>query len=150
MMVRNATELHVNPRKIAESVYNDILSYFQVDLSEEADHQATTIINYVSQEMNVTTVHMKSHSRKREYSEARQIAQYVLCMYTSMSLSAIGRYFGGRDHSTIIHARDTVRDLMRSDRKFREKCAKCITFAEQLLYNNDQQDQKPEADNATV
>lgn len=52
---------------------------------------------------------------------ARQVAMYLARSLTDNSLKAIGAEFGGRDHSTVIHACDLVAKRMSSDGTFREK-----------------------------
>jgi chromosomal replication initiator protein len=44
---------------------------------------------------------------------------YFAKKLTKHSLKAIGDYFGGRDHSTVIHSCQTVEDLMETDRRFK-------------------------------
>jgi chromosomal replication initiator protein len=51
---------------------------------------------------------MTSKKRTASVAFARQVAMYLCGQLTSMSLSAIGEAFGGRDHGTVIHARQTV------------------------------------------
>ena len=46
---------------------------------------------------------------------ARQVAMYLARTLTSMSLKTIGAEYGGRDHSTVIHAVNVVRDLLKTD-----------------------------------
>ena len=58
---------------------------------------------------------LKDKTRKREIVIARQVAMYFCKEYTSHSLKSIGHYFGNRDHSTVIHAIQTVNDLMKDD-----------------------------------
>lgn len=62
---------------------------------------------------------VKSKTRKREIVQARQIAMYFAKDFTKASLKNIGSHFGNRDHSTVIHACQTVNDLMDTDKKFR-------------------------------
>lgn len=62
---------------------------------------------------------LKSKTRKREIVQARQISMYYAKSMTKASLKSIGTYFGGRDHSTVIHACQTVNDLMDTDKKFK-------------------------------
>lgn len=68
---------------------------------------------------NIPVEAVKSKTRKREIVQARQIAMYFTKDLTKASLKNIGMYFGGRDHSTVIHACQTVNDLMETDKKFR-------------------------------
>jgi chromosomal replication initiator protein len=62
---------------------------------------------------------VKSKTRKREIVQARQISMYFAKDLTKASLKTIGMHFGGRDHSTVIHACQTVNDLMETDKKFK-------------------------------
>jgi len=50
--------------------------------------------------------------------EARQIAIYLISDLISVPLVSIGDFMGGRDHSTIIHARDKIISLLSSDYKY--------------------------------
>lgn len=73
----------------------------------------------VSEAFEVTVENMKSAIRLRQVVQARQVAMYFAKEYTAYSLKMIGRHFGNRDHSTVIHALQTVRDLMTTDKDFR-------------------------------
>ena len=83
---------------------------------------------------NIPVEAVKSKTRKREIVQARQIAMYFTKDLTKASLKNIGIFFGGRDHSTVIHACQTVNDLIETDKKFRhdveeiEKRIKINTF----------------------
>jgi len=59
-------------------------------------------------------------TRKREIVQARQITMYLSKIFTKNSLKTIGEHFGGRDHTTVIHSCQTVKDLMDTDNLFRE------------------------------
>ena len=59
-------------------------------------------------------------TRKREVVQARQISMYLSKTFTKNSLKTIGEHFGGRDHTTVIHSCQTVKDLMDTDAVFRE------------------------------
>ena len=54
-------------------------------------------------------------SRKQEIVFARQIAMYLIRDLTSASLKSIGNFFGGRDHTTVMHSVNTIDNLIRSD-----------------------------------
>lgn len=58
-------------------------------------------------------------SRKKEVSLCRQIAMYLLCVETDLSLPQIGALLGNRDHTTILHGRDKIRELMETDTTLR-------------------------------
>ena len=59
---------------------------------------------------------LKGKSRQRPLVTARQIAMYVFREMTDLSYPAIARLFGGRDHTTVIHANEKIQRLM-SERK---------------------------------
>jgi chromosomal replication initiator protein len=57
-------------------------------------------------------------SRKRPIVDARHIAMHFCKLHTPLSLEAIGRRFGGRDHSTVIHACRAVQARIDTDPSF--------------------------------
>lgn len=61
---------------------------------------------------------LRAKTRKQEIVNARQIAMYLAKELTNASLKTIGLHFGGRDHSTVIHAYQSVEDQMRVDPKY--------------------------------
>lgn len=73
----------------------------------------------VCEYFNIAVDDVKSKTRKREIVQARQIAMYFAKDLTKASLKNIGSHFGNRDHSTVIHACQTVNDLVETDKKFR-------------------------------
>lgn len=73
----------------------------------------------VSDFFKVNQDDLKAKTRKREIVIARQVAMYFSKDYTNHSLKSIGYHFGGRDHSTVIHAVQSVNDMMDTNAKFR-------------------------------
>lgn len=63
---------------------------------------------------------LKETTRKREVVNARQISMYLAKKYTKNSLKEIGRHFGNKDHSTVIHSIQVVDNLLEVDKKFQE------------------------------
>ncbi len=66
------------------------------------------IIEMVCEELKVSAEEIRSDSRKREISEARQIAMFLLRHYTDLSLPKIGSLLGGKDHTTVMYAAQKV------------------------------------------
>ena len=62
---------------------------------------------------------MKGKIKKREIVIPRQVAMYFCKRYTQLTLALIGENFGGRDHSTVIHALESVEDMMKADANFK-------------------------------
>jgi chromosomal replication initiator protein len=63
---------------------------------------------------------IRAKTRKQEIVAARQLAMYLSKELTNFSLKTIGLHFGGRDHSTVIHACQTVEDMMKNNEKYTE------------------------------
>jgi hypothetical protein len=63
----------------------------------------------------LTVLALRGQRRSRDVARPRQIAMYLAKELTAFSLPAIGRHFGGRDHTTVIHAVNTVTRLMDVD-----------------------------------
>jgi chromosomal replication initiator protein len=79
-----------------------------------------SIQKIVGDHFSVEVEMMKAKSRKREIVQARQIAMFFAKELTRHSLKTIGLYFGGRDHSTVIHALQTVNDLISTDKTIKQ------------------------------
>jgi len=63
---------------------------------------------------------MHSARRARAVARPRQVAMYLAKQLTPRSLPEIGRKFGGRDHTTVIHAVRKIEELSAYDPTFRE------------------------------
>lgn len=61
---------------------------------------------------------LRAKTRKKEIAEARQVAMFLSTEYTRLTLKAIGLHFGGRDHATVIHARETINERIKTERTF--------------------------------
>jgi len=68
--------------------------------------------------MRVSDMH--SERRARAVARPRQVAMFLAKSLTSRSLPEIGKKFGGRDHTTVMHAVKKVEELMASDHSFAE------------------------------
>jgi chromosomal replication initiator protein len=74
----------------------------------------------VCEHLGISQEKMRGKTRKRDVTRARQIAMYFTKKHTQHSLKDIGLHFGGRDHSTVIHANNAVEDRMADDESFRD------------------------------
>jgi chromosomal replication initiator protein len=70
----------------------------------------------VSQRFGVTHEELISPRRSQAVAYPRQVAMYLSRELTDASLPMIGKEFGGRDHTTVIHAKDKITKLIREDR----------------------------------
>lgn len=73
----------------------------------------------VSEYYGINLEDLKAKTRKKEIVTARQVAMYFSKEFTNHSLKSIGYHFGGRDHSTVIHAVQNVNDYMENDVPYR-------------------------------
>jgi chromosomal replication initiator protein len=69
----------------------------------------------VAEHFNIKLAEMTSSRRARAVARPRQVAMYLAKQLTSRSLPEIGRKFGGRDHTTVIHAVKKIEELIESD-----------------------------------
>lgn len=92
------------------------------DLLRANDRRVTIeeIQKRVAEHFNIRTSDMHSARRARSVARPRQVAMYLAKQLTSRSLPEIGRKFGGRDHTTVMHAVRKVDELRERDASFAE------------------------------
>ncbi|MEN6371298.1 MAG: chromosomal replication initiator protein DnaA [Armatimonadota bacterium] len=103
-------------RDLAEEV---IGSYFkEADKSLPLDPRIVQLA--VSRKLNVSVDDMVGKKRSQEIVKARQVAMYLSRELTSASLPSIGKAFGGKDHTTVLHSIQKITKLIESDTKLSE------------------------------
>ncbi|MBZ0155356.1 MAG: chromosomal replication initiator protein DnaA [Alphaproteobacteria bacterium] len=87
------------------------------DLIADEDKPITveTIQKAVCDYFGVKIHDLKARKRTKEIANARQIAMYLSKQHTQLSLSEIGRYFGGKDHATVIYACKQIEEKRKKD-----------------------------------
>ena len=78
------------------------------------------IIRKVADHYNLRMSDLLSARRARQVARPRQVAMYLSKTLTSKSLPEIGRRFGGRDHTTVIHAVRKIEELKKTDNQIAE------------------------------
>jgi chromosomal replication initiator protein len=78
------------------------------------------ITKIVCEHFDVDENKIREKNRRKEIVIARQVAMYLSKQMTKSSLKTIGLYFGGRDHSTVIHAQNNIDTLLTNDFKMKE------------------------------
>jgi chromosomal replication initiator protein len=96
---------------MAEMVLKDL---FPDDREQEVSVQL--IMDEVADYFSLTVEDLCSPSRSRQLVTARQIAMYLTRELTDLSLPRIGKAFGGRDHTTVMHAKQKIAGLMQERR----------------------------------
>ncbi len=90
------------------------------------------ILKIVGRHYNVAKADLLSPRRSRTVVVPRQIGMYLAKKLTSRSLPEIGRRFGGRDHSTVLHAVRKIDEQVRVDEKLAKDVALLIRLMEQV------------------
>ena len=84
------------------------------------------ILQATSEMFDFTIEDIKGKSRRRPLVTARQIAMYVFRELTDLSYPAIAREFGGRDHTTVIHAVEKIKALMKERRQVYDQVTELV------------------------
>jgi len=116
-MVSLLAQSTLNKKDIDLALAKSMLKNFIKHTSREISMEY--IQKLVCEYFEVPVEMVKSKTRKREIVQARQISMYLAKSHTKTSLKSIGQFFGGRDHSTVIYACQTVEDLIDTDKKFK-------------------------------
>jgi chromosomal replication initiator protein len=102
---------------IERAVTIEIAQDCLADILRHSDRKITVeeIQRKVSDHYNIRLSDMIGTKRVRSYARPRQIAMYLSKQLTTRSLPEIGRRFGGRDHTTVIHGVRRIQDLKEKD-----------------------------------
>jgi len=96
--------------EMAQEVLRDLIPAI-----DTAPLTADDIIDQVALYSGSSRDDLVGPSRRQPLARHRQLAMYLCREYTDLSLPKIGRAFGDRDHTTVLHAVDKIRTLMQSD-----------------------------------
>lgn len=100
--------------ELAKKTVKEIATDRKVNISIEY------ITKVVCEYLDVEENKVRDKNRKQEVVMARQIAMYLSKQLTKSSLKTIGLHFGGRDHSTVIHAYNNIEELISHDIALKE------------------------------
>jgi chromosomal replication initiator protein len=82
---------------------------------------ADLVRSKVAEEWGVSVDGLTSKKRTKDLTVPRQVAMYLIRELLDLSLVEVGRMFGGRDHSTVIHAVNKVEEDLAGDDAFRTR-----------------------------
>lgn len=108
----------ISKQNIDLTLAKSIISKIVKDTNREIDIKY--IQEIVSKFFSISIEDMKDKARNKEIVIARQVAMYFSKDFTNNSLKSIGFHFGGRDHSTVIHAVQSVNDMIDTDNIFKK------------------------------
>jgi chromosomal replication initiator protein len=112
----------------------DLASMVLRDMSANPDQcriKIDDILKIVGRHFNVARTDLLSPRRARSVVVPRQVGMYLAKKMTSRSLPEIGRRFGGRDHSTVLHAVRKIDDQIKTDDRLAKEVALLIRLVEQ-------------------
>ncbi len=79
------------------------------------------VINVTAEAFNIKPEEIKSKKRTQHIALTRQVAMYLCRMLTDLSLPRIGEEFGGRDHTTVLHAFKKIEQMISNDSDFKHR-----------------------------
>ena len=94
-VLKDIISSHQAKRMSIDYIQDTVAEYFQIDVSD-----------------------LKAKKRTKNITVPRHVAMYLCRELTEASLPKIGESFGGRDHTTVLHACDRVREMMKNDAQF--------------------------------
>ena len=97
------------------------------------------ILEVATEVLKVSMEDLKSSSRRREISNARHIAMYLMRQHTDLSLPRIGEKFGGKDHTSVMYSCDKIAKQLRKDRSLNQTISLLsdrINFVSQQKFQN--------------
>ena len=74
-----------------------------------------SILRNVAERFNLQPAQLKMKSNTRQIAYPRQVAMYLVKELTQASLPEIGRYFGGKHHTTVLHSIQKIEELRQQD-----------------------------------
>jgi chromosomal replication initiator protein len=96
--------------ELAKSTLKSIVNDQEKELSVD------NILEAITTHFDVDMQTLKGKCRKKQNVFPRQVAMYMLKELTNLPLKSIGYHFGGRDHSTVIHAVQSISEAIESDK----------------------------------
>ena len=97
------------------SVVNDVLRSYSDDKMYLIS--ASSIIDAVTDYFSIDEKALTGKKKNKEIVEPRQICIYLITEFLTLPLTSIGQLFGGRDHTTVMHARDKISEALKKDRR---------------------------------
>lgn len=100
---------------ITQQLAGDVLGSYFAQRGGEEGVTPDQVKKAVAQAFDVTVTEINGTCRSRAIVLARQVSMHLIRELTGASLPEIGRNFGGKDHSTVVHSCQKIRALLKSD-----------------------------------
>ena len=119
-LVGSASEVLLGFRELATcsagTITSEAVRRFLADSRGKQQRRLPRIASLVAKHFSVTVRDLKSASRRQALVQPRSIAMYLSWKITEQSLLKIGRFYGGRDHTTVLHNCRKIEKLAQTDR----------------------------------
>ncbi|QSB07121.1 chromosomal replication initiator protein DnaA [Natronoglycomyces albus] len=110
-LIRVTAYASLNQKPVDVSLAQEVLRDF-IPEGEAPEVTVDQIVQASADYFGVSAIDLKGNSRSRVLVSARQVAMYLCRELTDLSLPRIGQAFGGRDHTTVMHANRKIRKQM--------------------------------------
>jgi len=117
-LIKLLANLSLNSKEITLELVKKTVR--EISTSKKINIGIDIITKITCEFLNVEENKVRAKTRKQEVVLARQLSMYLSKELTKSSLKTIGLHFGGRDHSTVIHACTTIDVLLQKDKSFKE------------------------------
>ena len=107
-------KVSLDGRELTLELAREVVKGIATELPSK-DISVKSILNAVSEYYDISLALITGKTRKQEVVLARQTAMYIIKQHTQLSLKSIGSHFGGRDHTTVIHSCQMVKNYLDTD-----------------------------------
>ncbi len=112
-LIRISAVSSLSSKPVSLDLAKQILQQF--DVPEDLDFPIETIAKEVAKHQGTPLQDLKSKKRNKDLVFSRQLAFFLMKKLTVTSLQSIGKYMGGRDHTTVLHAVSKIEQLQKKD-----------------------------------
>lgn len=101
--------------EMTRSALDSLISKDKTDVTPSNSTHVEKIKHVVASYYNIDVREMSANSKKKEIAWARQVAMYLVRTQLDLPLKTVGNFFGGRDHTTVVHAENKINKAIKED-----------------------------------
>jgi len=105
-------------KKISLEIVKNIIIKMNINKTNFDQISINSIIKATAKFFSINESKILGSSRRKEISLARHIAMYLSIKHTTLGQKSIGEYFGGRNHSSVIYARNNIEKKLKTDENY--------------------------------